>query len=68
MTISELDSLMTKLKAGMQGMNASEFIYASKLYEAARNYREYDKTVVSREALDELVELSEELGLYEEDK
>lgn len=41
MTISELDSLMTKLKAGMQGMNAQEFIYASRLYEAARNYREY---------------------------
>jgi len=43
MTINELDILMTKLKAGLSGMSDVEFTYASKLYEAAREYRDLVK-------------------------
>ena len=45
MTITELESLMTKLHAGYLGMGDVEFSYASKLYEAARNYRDAAKRV-----------------------
>ncbi len=40
MTLNELDIILTKLKAGLSGMSDVEFTYASKLYEAAREYRD----------------------------
>jgi len=43
MTINELDILMCKIKAGLSGMSDVEFTYASKLYEAAREYRDLVK-------------------------
>lgn len=45
MTIDELERLMTKIQAGYIGMGDVEFSYASKLYEAARNYRDAAKLV-----------------------
>lgn len=47
MTIAELDTLLTKIKAGLSGMSDVETYnnttYASKLYEAAREYRDLVK-------------------------
>lgn len=45
MTIDELEQIMVKIQAGYIGMGDVEFSYASKLYEAARNYRDAAKLV-----------------------
>lgn len=44
---SELETLMTKIKAGYLGMGDVEFQYASKLYTAAREYKEAIEEVES---------------------
>ena len=40
MTIAELEALMTKIHSGYTGMSDVEFTYASRLYEATRDYRD----------------------------
>ncbi len=44
---SELESLMEKIKAGYMGMGDVEFYYASKLFTAAREYKDAIEEVES---------------------
>ena len=46
MTIAELERIMVKIQSGYLGMGDVEFSYASKLYEAAREYRDAIKKVM----------------------